>query len=321
MGERKRLYYLDVLRVIACIMIIIIHVSSVYIYMGESVVGNSYIVGLVANTMSRSCIGLFLMISGALVLKKSTSPSNVVKHSIKYLYLYFLWSFLYSLVSIVYMGDYSVENIVGSMLRGKYHLWYLLLISFIYGIIPLFKSIDIKSLKWVCFICILFGVVFPSLNFGDWSLFENAVNSKILAYIGYFILGYLLSRAKGSFIFILPLVVVWVFHSDMMVRLCRRDGVFNEYLSDYNNILVFIEVVCIFLIVKYIITKGSRVIEIVSGATFGVYLIHVVFVDAFRSFGLFERLPVLVAALLIFLISFCVSWLIGFIKPLKWLIF
>lgn len=321
MGERKRLYYLDVLRVIACIMVIVIHVSSDYIYMGESVAENSYIVGLVANTMSRSCIGLFLMISGALVLKKSTSLSNVVKHSIRYLYLYFLWSFFYALVSIVYMGDYSVENIVGSMLRGKYHLWYLLLISFIYGIIPLFKSIDIKSLKWVCFICILFGVVFPSLNFGDWKLFENVVNSKILAYIGYFILGYLLSRARGSFIFILPLVVVWVLHSDMMVRLCRRDGVFNEYLSDYNNILVFIEVVCIFLIVKYIITKGSRVIEIVSGATFGVYLIHVVFVDAFRSFGLFERLHVLVATLLIFIISFCVSWLIGFIKPLKWLIF
>lgn len=114
---------------------------------------------------------------------------------------------------------------------------------------------------------------------------------------------------------------MWVFHSDMMVRLCRRNGVFNEYLSDYNNILVFIEVVCIFLIVKYIINKGSMVIEIVSGATFGVYLVHVVFVDVFRSFGLFERLPVLVAALLIFLISFCVSWLIGFIKPLKWLIF
>ena len=321
MGERKRLYYLDVLRVIACIMVIVIHVSSDYIYMGESVAGNSYIVGLVANTMSRSCIGLFLMISGALVLKKSTSLSNVIKHSLRYLYLYFLWSFFYALVSIVYMGDYSVENIVSSMLRGKYHLWYLLLISFIYGIIPLFKSIDIKSLKWVCFICILFGVVFPSLNFGDWKLFENVVNSKILAYIGYFVLGYLLSRARGSFIFILPLVVVWVFHSDMMIRLCRRDGVFNEYLSDYNNILVFIEVVCIFLIVKYIITKGSRVIEIISGATFGVYLVHVVFVDAFRSFGLFERLPVLVATLLIFVISFCVSWVIGLIKPLKWLIF
>lgn len=321
MGERKRLYYLDVLRVIACIMVIVIHVSSDYIYMGESVAGNSYIIGLVANTMSRSCIGLFLMISGALVLKKSTSLSNVIKHSIRYLYLYFLWSFFYALVSVVYIGDYSIENMIGSMLRGKYHLWYLLLVSFIYGITPLFNSVDIKSLKWVCFICILFGVVFTSLHFGDWGLFENAVNSKILAYIGYFILGYLLSRVRGSFIFILPLVAVWVLHSDMMVRLCRRDGVFNEYLSDYNNILVFIEVVCIFLIVKYIITKGSRVIEIVSGATFGVYLVHVVFVDVFRRFGLFERLPVLVAALLIFLISFCVSWSIGFIKPIKWLIF
>ena len=86
MGERKRLYYLDVLRVIACIMVIVIHVSSDYIYMGDNAAGSSYIIGIVVNTMSRSCIGLFLMISGALVLKKSTSLSNVIKHSIRYLY-------------------------------------------------------------------------------------------------------------------------------------------------------------------------------------------------------------------------------------------
>lgn len=321
MGETRRLHYIDVLRVIACVMVVIIHVSSDYIYMGESTAGSSYVVGLVVNTMSRSCIGLFLMISGALVLKKSMPLSKIVKHSLRYIYLYLLWSLFYAVVSIVHTGDYSIENIVDNVLRGKYHLWYLLLIAFIYGIIPLFKSVDIKSLKWVCSLCILFGVVLPSLNFGKWKILENAVNSEVLAYIGYFILGYLLSRAKGSFIFVLPLVVVWVFHSDMMVRVCRKDGGFNAYLSDYNNILVFIEVVCIFLIVKYMVTKGNSVVEFVSGASFGIYLVHVVFVDAFRTFELFEKLPVLVAVLLIFVVSFGVSWLIGLMKPIKWLIF
>lgn len=321
MGETRRLHYIDTLRVIACMMVVIIHVTSDYIYMGKSDAGASLNVSLVLNTMSRSCIGLFLMISGALVLKKSAPLFKIVKQSLRYLYLYLLWSAFYSIVTVVHTGDYSIKSCVETFLRGKYHLWYLLLISFIYAIIPLFKSVDVKSLKWVSFVCILLGVVVPSLNVGNWDLMNNSICSPVLAYIGYFILGYLLGRSGGSGWYLIPLVVLLVIHSDMSIKSYMSSGEFSVYLSDYNNMIVFLEVVCVFLTVKGIVSKGCKFIEVISSASFGIYLIHVLFIDIFRNTGLFHQLHVVVAIVAIFTLAFGIAWVIGKIKPLKWLIF
>ena len=62
----RRIYYLDVLRVVACMAVVMIHASAPYL--GKDIGSFNFWVGNVLDSLSRVAVPLFVMISGALML-------------------------------------------------------------------------------------------------------------------------------------------------------------------------------------------------------------------------------------------------------------
>ena len=77
MTENKHIVYLDTLRVIAAIAVIISHVSTIHI---ENIPYDStnWHVHNIFEAFSRWCVPIFIMISGALFLNDS-KPLNIIK--------------------------------------------------------------------------------------------------------------------------------------------------------------------------------------------------------------------------------------------------
>ena len=67
---KERNYRLDLLRVIAMIMVIIIHIANYYCRAFDDIDKISYMGALIFNTISRISVPIFFMISGATLLSK-----------------------------------------------------------------------------------------------------------------------------------------------------------------------------------------------------------------------------------------------------------
>ena len=88
--ENKRLYYIDHLRVFACLMVITIHISSEYMFLGN-IGSRSFMLYYMLDSFSRSCIPIFLMITGALYLgRDSLDISKVDRSCFKLIILYYI---------------------------------------------------------------------------------------------------------------------------------------------------------------------------------------------------------------------------------------
>ena len=61
-----RIYYLDVLRTLACLSVILLHSSSKYAVKNWGAF--DFWIGISFNSISRFCVIIFVMISGALLL-------------------------------------------------------------------------------------------------------------------------------------------------------------------------------------------------------------------------------------------------------------
>ena len=101
---KKNYAYIDALRIIACLLVVTIHVSGGKI---ENVPVGSFSFGTLSfyNTLSFIAVGLFVMISGALMFSKDEAPdvcNVIVKKVLKYVLLYFVWKLVYELISFDY---------------------------------------------------------------------------------------------------------------------------------------------------------------------------------------------------------------------------
>jgi hypothetical protein len=68
---RERQHHLDLLRAIACLSVVMIHVSAEFVVRGSA--GPDFWVGNLLDSLSRAGVPLFVMISGALMLNKPIS--------------------------------------------------------------------------------------------------------------------------------------------------------------------------------------------------------------------------------------------------------
>lgn len=91
MKGRKREYYLDVLRIFACLSVILMHSPSVK-YVGEP---NSFFLSGISY-FTTPCIGLFFMVSGALLLPATATATEFLKRRLgRVLLPTVFWSAMY----------------------------------------------------------------------------------------------------------------------------------------------------------------------------------------------------------------------------------
>lgn len=326
--------YLDYLRVIAIFAVITIHVTA-FFYHRESDVGTiGWWLANTFNSVSRFAVPLFVMISGALLLRKPVSVGEFYrKKSFRLFPPIIFWTIFYIIFKL-FQGD-TLQDILWFMKVGLFvegqsavHLWYLSMFvclmafapfinMFIHGCKP--TSLDFKILLSVMFIFFILNEI--SI------LTEDILQLKIVWFksfpwfIAYFILGYYLDQffSKET---IKNKVIIF-----SLLCLCGMGVYLNYQLFITYNVLrdslvlgsvsplVFLISVLVFILFRQNSTKlkDSSVISSISDSSFGMYLIHPVIIYIFvHTLSNYSQQPLLYMPLVLMatiLISFMLIFL------------
>ena len=311
-SEKNRIIYLDILRIIACISVVVLHTASMQLWQAD-IQTNSWIKLIVFDGVSRFGVPIFVMISGALLLDKkedtlTVSKSNglfgewrqewviIRKRIIRIVVAFIFWSAVYTVYSTVY-HHLNIFGICKTFLKGPTHFWFLFMIAALYLIIPLLRLIaNSKYVEYFLILGVIFNFVLPIIvwlcgivDSRIQEIIEYPINNMSFSltkgYAFYFILGHWLknkefSRKERSIIYILS-AMGFVLVVGGTIILSRKDGTVNEYFFNNSSIGVGLEALGVFVLIKSLFSRRSfskrtlSVLKLLSSSTFGIYLIHV----------------------------------------------
>ena len=138
--DRGRLYYLDVMRVVAILAVIMVHVSAQNLY-DAKICSNEWIIFNAYDSLVRWCVPLFVMISGSLFLNRNIEIYKIYrKYLLRLVIAFIFWSIIYALYAY-FKDGLSLTNFVLEIISGHYHMWYIFMICGLYILTPILKKI------------------------------------------------------------------------------------------------------------------------------------------------------------------------------------
>ena len=306
---------IDLLRIFAALGVVMIHSSGYYTFK-EVPVNISWWTGNIFDSFSRWCVPVFVMISGALLIKTNTYSNPGIffsKRVRRILIPLIFWTAFFIVFNIFRTNFFSVNDIIASIYYGipYYHLWYLYMIVGIYCVTPaislVYDYFPEKQRMYIITGLFIIGAIdsFWIRYFGQSNQFFMF---KFLPYLGYFMMGKEVVSTKIPFNKYLYLLV-WLFASITIVLLSGilRYINFNviTLFNYYLNPLVIIQSISLFVFVTMYMadiqvseSKQKLLIQL-SELSFGIYVIHPVFIEFGRTFkenlfkeNLFFMIPV-----------------------------
>lgn len=317
---------LDILRIMACLMIVIMHAP----------LPAENTSGLFLSALSYFTapgIGLFFMLSGALLLPiKEDMKTFLKKRFVKVVWPTVFWSLLYLLANWL-MSHQALEwrrslLSIPFSAQGTPVLWFIYTLLGLYLLAPILsrwlvnassREIEFYLLLWVI------TLFYPLLKYVvDLNLGNTGILFYFSGYVGYFLLGYYLKR-YAHFIqwkHLLPLLFV-VIAVPVACKLMQLEVDFYD-LFWYLSIFVVIQCVCWWKLVcgvKFDFNSRkvrSFVVEL-SKMTFGIYLIHIFVMRYLLWHSSFIMqienyvMQTFTTVLLTFILSVVIVFLLGFL--------
>lgn len=335
--EKKRILYLDYMRVTALFAVILLHVSVID-WSKFPINSFNWQVFNAFDGLVRFCVPVFVMISGVFFLDKDRDITlkKLFSHNILRIATAFVfWSVLYAVVCTIVeennMIDGSViKYFIASVIYGHYHMWFLFTIVGLYLITPFLRKItaDKKLTEYFIVLSVIFAnlpkilVFIPALDEVAGKILYKTNMFFVLGYAGYFVLGhylhtYEIKREHKLIAYALGTVsVIATIAGNSYMSL--KAGIAQEAFFDYMMPTVLFSSVMVFLLFKDradSFEKGNKsVIVSMSKLTFGMYLIHDLFIIAFKNMGLSTvMISPIVAIPLVAVIIFVLSYLCVFI--------
>ena len=318
--KRERIVYLDVLRSLACLMIIIMHSPM------PDIGDNSYILSSIS-MLTAPGIGLFFMVSGALLLPIRMSHKDFLKKRLyKILFPTLFWTIFYLLVKI-HNGQLSWDALPLKVLsipfstQGNSILWFMYTLTGLYLLAPIITPwLEKASKHELEFVLGVWGITlfFPMLN--D-ILNINESRTGMLyyftGYAGYFLLGYYLKKYANhlsivimSLLFLIPIAIATFlksFHIDI------------DFYKWFWYLCIFTAMMAAgwFLVAKkYTNYLYFPLLEKFSNCCFGIYLVHIFIMrhilwrmDFIQSYGCIAQ--IVMTVVLTTMISYAIVWLIS----------
>lgn len=327
---KNRVYYLDMLKIIACFAVIMIHVTAANWYTEE--ISAYWIVNNTYNALSKWSVPLFVMVSGALFLSRDISLKKLfTRYIFKMLIILLVWGMIYWCFSAKSISPDILIDSLKKILSGKVysHLWYLFMLIGLYLITPVIRGFVRNSDRTVVFysIALLFAiqVVLPYLT-AEVSSLDSLVKafriSPLSEYLLYYLAGYYISNfeiKKWK-----RLALYFVAFSAMIIIVIISDAVSFRQGSPYTiygyfSVGTSLTAIALFLLLKKFEkflgrTKVRKVITFISPLTFGIYLLHFMIIKIFGQFGINSNMinPV-VGAPVIAILVFAASGIIVYV--------
>jgi surface polysaccharide O-acyltransferase-like enzyme len=326
---KPREIWLDNLRIIAIICVVIIHVSRLpddhFDYFAQ-----------IYQSSVRFCVPLFVMISGAIQLNRSTSAFSFLKKRIpKMLFILWFWGSAYILFNHFFASPYNIKGYFGSFLLsstpGSFHLWFLYLIIELYLITPLLWLILCRlSSKQLIVLLILLVLLFFDLtpliimSFSKTriitiSSFPNYL-LLFVPYIPYYLAGKVIKDISPQFTAKQVVILICVFCLSLIYSTSMSINFHNDAFYSYTSINMFFcttSLFCLFYCLGNVPIFGHKLNVKLANASFGIYLIHNLVRNTFSLFKInsysFIGTPAIgvpIYAILVILISYALTMLL-----------
>lgn len=302
-NERKqRTVYLDLLRVLAMVGVVGIHVSARH-FADVPLDSPQWHAMNLWDGLTRWSVPMFAMVSGAVFLdpeKRITAQALFKKYLPRIILAFAVWSALYAAIDC----QGSVRMFVTQLLRGHYHLWYLYMLAGAYLIVPILRRVTREPrLTWYFLLLsavFTFGV--PDLVLlaqamdRAWNLGLAPIVTEVqqytmffltLGFVPYFVLGYALHARKlkrRETLVLCALGVVGFALSPLLnARYSAMTGVAQVEFFAYNKFCVLFQTAGVFAAAKACAERlrpgVQHVIIRLAACSFGVYLAHPLLLD------------------------------------------
>ncbi|MEH2922161.1 acyltransferase [Samsonia erythrinae] len=283
--------WIDNLRALACMMVVLIHSTTYYITAGGTPGDGYWDVANVLNSVSRVCVPLFFMISGYLFFGERRAGK---KHFLRI----GLCLFFYSAVALIYIATLTPISGINALSHALqkpvfYHLWFFYAIAVIYLLSPLITIKPVSGWYLAVLIVLLAVVANPhtaSLEFNGVQLLP--VNLYIYGDTFYYVLYAALGRALGMldvpkkvvlaaipfFIACVTLVALGTQHHT------RLNEAFTQTFYLYCGPLVFLAAVSLLVVFKHYFSH--RVLPgfaTISRHSLAIYGFHALIVHYLRT--------------------------------------
>lgn len=341
----SRLVWIDYIRVVATLSVILLHSSALLLPQYNHVPQAHWLIADIYQSSVRMCVPLFFMISGYLLLEKEEPLDVFFKKRLDKVIIPLLsWSIIYvfwqSYQGVFKMSWQSFFNLSISPVHR--HLWFMYSILGIYLVIPILKIFIRNATKsllyYYIFLWLFISSIVPLIE-----RFSGAVNSvhlsSVSGFSGYLILGLLLGKLnitrKMFMVSGISYLLSLIFTSMATYQLTvKSHGIFSEDFCGWLTPNVITSSISTFIMIKFLalnlkILSHKNVLIIVksiSSASLGIYLVHIMILEILQNGRLgitinamqghpFVSIPI--TAMAIFLISYAVTVVLKQLPVLK----
>ena len=264
---------MDLLRILACFMVVVIHTAS----MQFSVPVNSFswAVFNFCDVAMRSSVPLFLMISGMMIMSREECHVKklLFKSIPRLLVIFFLWSTLYAIDAIgprFLIRNFNLKMFlqeIWNIAENATHLWYLPMCIGVYLVAPVLHAIRDKKkiLMYIIAMFFVFAVISSTLAAFPETVFVAKVLAKFdntfANYAGYFLMGYLLYYYKDQIkisntVLVIALAGIIALTGLAVQLLSMAKGTAQTGLYNNHALPTFLEACIIFLLFLRLPSEG-----------------------------------------------------------------
>ncbi|MBI5127693.1 acyltransferase family protein [Candidatus Roizmanbacteria bacterium] len=310
----NRIISLDILRILAGLAVVSIHVSDSFVGYKNIFGGITWFIANYINSTARISVPLFVMISGYLIIsryRENNLFAFLTKRFFRLILPFVFWTVFFFFWPYWFFG--AKLNLVSSLRdflnSTNTHLYFLVIILELSLLTPLlssfFKKSTVQNQKYFLVLTFLFSITVTLINlFFPFSAYKENILTKSLLYIGYYCAGYFLVEKRIFFNKKKLLVGVFAFSA-------IANGIFNFLTTDLDNSKVsflwskgfnqyffgpfspFIVLMTVSLFLIFVSTDfagklnrfSEKAVIHLSSVIFGIYLIHPIFIDLADKFA------------------------------------
>lgn len=301
---KKRVLYIDVLRIAACLAVIFNHTADKGFYLFSTRAWGSipFYVDLTASICCKFAVPTFFAISGALMLEKEIKIAELwTKRIFRMVSLLVVFSALSYTVDTIVAGE--ALSMKKFLLRGyednlNHSYWYLYsYIGYLIGLPMLgsmLRNMRTREIEYMLCVALLFKSILPAAEQLIWSgthhlnsdLDMGWLVSNIVLYpsLGYY-LHNRVDEAKGKKLLPCLVVVSAAGMGISCILTYRAYSLFwTPYIQNYHDLFSGVYAAAIFLAIRqlvgdYGVAKHTGWIALLGRYTLGIYLLHVMIMD------------------------------------------
>ncbi|MBR5535858.1 MAG: acyltransferase family protein [Clostridia bacterium] len=332
--------YADIARIMAAFAVVLLHVAGARLII-EDIGSVNFFRAAVFDCAMRWSVPLFIMLSGMLFLNKNKKLNIRVlytKNILRLVTAFLFWSLVYNMYTSYleyrHIGVAFFEALK-NVHNGAMHLWFIFVIIGLYIVMPFIKRMceNMTKREAECFILLSMLVTFLPKTLSSFDIFAPFIQyigkfeiNYTAGYVGLFVAGWYIDRfehsKKEKSIAYLMGLAGFLYMLTATVYFSIKRGVIADEFMSFKSLSAFLMAIAVMMMCKSVFSKknfsrrAKSDLAFYSKYTFGVYLIHEMFlnISAGKGWFLLPDMPyigIVLEAVIIFAISMIATGIIS----------